>query len=78
MTEKEYLLLLKKQAQSKRVVCGFNQDAYGKVVVTTGVPIQYKEGQITYENQKNSKLWGLYHMSISTKCEKKKIILWVV
>lgn len=27
MTEKEYLLLLKKQAQSKRVVWGFNQDA---------------------------------------------------
>lgn len=52
MTEKDYLLLLKKQAQSKRVVCGFNSDAYGKAVVTTGIPKQYKEGQITYEDQK--------------------------
>jgi len=52
MTEKDYLLLLKKQVQSKRAVCGFNTDAYGKAVVTTGIPKQYKEGQITYEDQK--------------------------
>ncbi len=52
MTEKDYLLLLKKQIQPKRVVCGFNEDAYGRAVVTTGVPKEYKEGHITYEDQK--------------------------
>ena len=52
MTEKDYLLLLKKQIQPKRVVCGFNEDAYGRAAVTTGIPKQYKEGQITYEDQK--------------------------
>ena len=46
MTEKDYLLLLKKQIQPKRVVCGFNEDAYGRAVVTTGVPKEYKEGHI--------------------------------
>ena len=49
MTEKDYLLLLKKQIQPKRVVCGSNEDAYGRAVVTTGIP---KEGHITYEDQK--------------------------
>ncbi|MBQ4262646.1 MAG: hypothetical protein IJB83_00175 [Bacilli bacterium] len=52
MTEKDYLLLLKKQIQPKRVVCGFKADAYGRAVVTTGVPKEYKEGHITYEDQK--------------------------
>lgn len=52
MTEKDYLLLLKKQIQPKRVVWGFNEDAYGRAVVTTGVPKEYKEGHITYEDQK--------------------------
>ena len=52
MTEKDYLLLLKKQIQSKRIVCGFNEDAYGRAVVTTGIPKQYNEEVITYENQK--------------------------
>ena len=52
MTEKDYLLLLKKQIQPKRVVCGFNEDAYGRTVVTTGIPKKYKEGHITYEDQK--------------------------
>ena len=78
MTEKDYLLLLKKQIQPKRVVCGFNEDAYGRAVVTTGVPKEYKEGHITYEDQKNSELRKLHEWSISTKCKKKKIILWGV
>jgi hypothetical protein len=52
MTEKDYLLLLKKQVQSKRVICGFNTDAYGKAVVTTGIPKQYNEGQTIYEGKK--------------------------
>lgn len=44
MSEKDYLLLLKEQAQSKRVVCGFKEEDYGRAIVTTGVPKQYKEG----------------------------------
>lgn len=35
-----------------RVVIGFNEDSCGRAVVTTGVPRQYKEGQITYVDQK--------------------------
>lgn len=52
MTEKDYLLLLRRHVQLKRVVCGFNEDAYGKAIVTTGVPKEYKEGVTTYINQK--------------------------
>lgn len=53
MTEKEYLLLLKKQAQNKkRVVCGFNQNVYGEAVVTTGVPVKYNSDKTTYIKQK--------------------------
>lgn len=52
MPEKKYLLLLKKQLQEKRVVCGFKQDAYGNAVVTTGIPKQCKEGKTTYVKQK--------------------------
>lgn len=52
MTEKDYLLLLKRHVQLKRVVCGFNEDAYGKAIVTTGVPKEYKEGVTTYINRK--------------------------
>lgn len=46
MAEKEYLLLLKKQAyqaEKSRAVCGFNEDAYGRAVVTTGVLKEYNE-----------------------------------
>ena len=52
MTEKDYLQLLKKQIQPKRVVCGFNQNIYGEAVITTGIPRQYNEGQITYVKKK--------------------------
>ena len=55
MTEKEYLLLLKEQAyqvDKSRVVCGFNEDAYGRAVVTTGVLKEYNENQKTCVNQK--------------------------
>lgn len=52
MLEKDYLLLLKKHAKSKRVICGFKEEDYGRAIVTTGVPKQYKEGQITYEDEK--------------------------
>lgn len=53
MTEREYLLLLRKQVQNKkRVVSGFNQNVYGEVV-TTGVPIKYNADKTTYIRQKN-------------------------
>lgn len=38
--------------REQRVVCGFNEDACGRAVVTTGIPRQYKEGEITYVDQK--------------------------
>lgn len=53
MTEKDYLLLLlRKQAQLKRVICGFNTNTNGEAIVTTGIPKKYNEGQITYVAQK--------------------------
>lgn len=54
MSEKEYLKLIRRQLQPKRVVCGFNEDAYGRAVVTTGIPKQYKEGEITFVNQRTT------------------------
>lgn len=61
MTEKDYLLLLKKQAykvEKSRVVCGFNEDAYGRAVVTTGVLKEYNENQKAYANQKTMSYEG--------------------
>lgn len=48
MREKDYV----NQLQPKRVVCGFNEDAYGRTVVITGIPKQYNEGEITYVHQR--------------------------
>jgi len=54
MLEKEYLINIKTQLQQqpKRVVCGFNEDSLGRAVVTTGIPREFKEGVITYVDQK--------------------------
>lgn len=56
MSEKEYLINIRRQLQqqqhSKRVVCGFNEDSLGRAVVTTGIPREFKEGVITYVDQK--------------------------
>lgn len=54
MLEKEYLINIKTQLQqqSKRVVCGFNEDSLGRAVVTTDIPREFKEGVITYVDQK--------------------------
>ena len=41
MSEKQYLLLLKKHLQNKRVICGYNQNAFGETVITTGSPRKY-------------------------------------
>ena len=52
MSEKEYLLLLKKQLQNKRAICGYNQNDFGQTVITTGLPRKYNDDKITYVNQK--------------------------
>lgn len=55
MSQKEYLINIRRQLQqqqSKRVVCGFKEDSFGRAVVTTGVPREFKEGVITYVDQK--------------------------
>ena len=56
MKEKKYLNLLKNQLQPQpqRVVCGANYDAYGRAVVTIGIPREYKEGVITYVDKKTT------------------------
>ena len=50
---KKYLLLLKKQLQNKRVICGYNQNDFGQTVITTGSPRKYNDDKITYVNQKS-------------------------
>ena len=44
---KKYLLLLKKQLQNKRVICGYNQNDFGQTVITTGSPRKYNDDKIT-------------------------------
>ena len=53
MTEKEYLLSLKKQLQNRRVICGYNQNAFGQTVIITGSPRKYNDDKTTYVNQKS-------------------------
>lgn len=53
MSEKKYLLLLKKQLQNKRVICGYNQNDFGQTVITTGSPRKYNDDKIIYVNQKS-------------------------
>ena len=52
MSEKKYLLLLKKQLQNKRVICGYNQNDFGQIVIKTGSPRKYNDDKITYVKQK--------------------------
>ena len=54
MSEKEYLMYILRELEqhSKRVVCGFNEDSFGRAVITTGEPREFKEGVITYVDQK--------------------------
>ena len=52
MTEKDYVLLLKRKARLLRAVCGYNEDIYGRAMVTTGIPKRYNDERITYENQR--------------------------
>lgn len=53
MLEKQYLLLLKKQLQNKRVICGYNQNDFGQIVIKTGSPRKYNDDKITYVKQKS-------------------------
>ena len=53
MSEKQYLLLLKKHLQNKRVICGYNQNALGQTVIITGSPRKYNDDKTTYVNQKS-------------------------
>ena len=48
MTEKEYLLSLKKQLQNRRAICGYNQNAFGETIITTGSPRRYNDDKITF------------------------------
>jgi len=54
MSEKEYLMYILRELEQhpKRVVCGFNEDSFGRAIVTTGIPREFKEGVITYVDQK--------------------------
>ena len=52
MSEKQYLLLLKKQLQNKRVICGYNQNDFGESIITTGYPRKYNDDKIDYVNKK--------------------------
>lgn len=53
MSEKQYLLLLKKQLQNKRVICGYNQNDFGQIVIKTGSSRKYNDDKITYVKQKS-------------------------
>lgn len=39
--------------QEKRVVIGFNQNAYGDTIITTGVPTELNTDSVTYVKKKN-------------------------
>ena len=52
MTEKEYLLSLKKQLQNRRAICGYNQNAFGETIITTGSPRKYNDDKITFVDKK--------------------------
>lgn len=53
MSEKQYLLLLKKQLQNKRVICGYNQNDFGESIITTSSPRKYNDDKIDYVNKKS-------------------------
>lgn len=54
MSKKDYLGLVRNLLKPDRVVCGANYDVYGRAIVTTGIPKQYKEGEITFINQRTT------------------------
>lgn len=46
---RKYINILTEQ---RRVICGYNQNAYGQAVVTTGILKEYNDGVRTYTKQK--------------------------
>ena len=52
MIKDKYIRLLAQIENSRRVVCGFNQDRYGEAIVTTGVPRKFNEAQVTHVRKK--------------------------
>ena len=52
MIKDKYIRLLAQIENSRRVICGFNQDKYGEAIVTTGIPRKYNEGKITHIKKK--------------------------
>ena len=52
MIKDKYMKLLAQVENSRRVICGFNQDRYGEAIVTTGIPREYNEGQVIHVKKK--------------------------
>ena len=52
MSELEYLMMLRTQLYSRRVICGVSKDEFGRTIVTTCEPRQYNDGITTYVNQR--------------------------
>ncbi len=52
MIKDKYVKLLEQMENSRRVICGFNNNQYGEAVVTTGVPRKYNEDQATHVRKK--------------------------
>ena len=52
MSELEYLMMLRAQLQTRRVVCQVYKDESGRTIVTTAEPRHYGEGITRYTNQR--------------------------
>jgi len=74
MSEKEYLMYILRELEQhpKRVVCGFNEDSFGRAVITTGEPREFKEGVITYVNQKTISYEDYIVSEFQEKCKKRR------
>ena len=52
MSELEYLMMLRTQLSSRRVISGVYKDESGRTFVTTCEPRHYMDGVTTYANQR--------------------------
>ena len=52
MSELEYLMMLRTQLYSRRVISGVFKDETGRTIVTTCEPRHYGDGMTTYANQR--------------------------
>lgn len=71
MIKDKYVRLLAQIENSRRVICGFNQDRYGESIVTTGVPREYNESQVTHVRKKKM-TYNNYIMSELCRQSKKR------